>query len=270
MSINNPIGDNRLETYSCELYDKSDSYTNDVQFIVELLKGKGCTRILEPFCGSGRILTPLLSEGYEVHGLDYSSCMLRRAQERIYRATFDRPPKYQLVCQNVVDESWPIGYSAVILAANCFWQLGSQEEHLAMVSKSWSSLQKGGYLYIENDNMDGELPDSWCKIDPEPRPWKSPKGRCDDGTVIKSMIQVVDYDKKARIWHAKKQVSATMPDGETLDSEWFDVYTHTSSAIDIREMLKQSGFVILGEFKSTDGEPYEYGCGRAILWARKE
>ena len=270
MSINNPIDNDQLEAYSCELYDQSDCYENDIEFILNLLKGKGCSRILEPFCGSGRILVPLLQEGYEVHGLDYSPYMLERCKERISRFRFANTPEFRLFAKNVVDEEWPTDYSAVILAANCFWQLGSHEEQLAMITKARDSMCKGGYLYIENDNMDGDLPDSWCKLDPEPRPWKFPRGTCRDGSQISSLIQVVEVDKEKRLWHAKKKVRAVTSDGSQIESEWFDVYTHPSSAVEIRGMLRQAGFAILGEYRSTDGDPYEYGCGRAIFWARKE
>ncbi len=270
MSINNPIDNDRLEKYAAELYDKSDCYTNDIAFIVRLLKRTGCGTILEPFCGSGRILVALLEEGYEIHGMDYSHAMLERARTRLAHAGFDSQSQCRLLHLNVIDEVWPNGYSAVILAANCFWQLGSHEEHELMISKAWDSLDKGGYLYIENDNMEGQLPDSWCHLDPSPRPWKSPSGTCDDGTQVTSMIQVVDYRKEERLWHAKKQVSASTPNGETITSDWYDVHTHTSSAVEIRDMLLRAGFAILGEYRSTDGEPYEAGCHRAIFWARKE
>lgn len=39
-------------------------------------------RILEPMCGSGRLLIPLVQAGYIVEGIDNSKSMLKRCKER--------------------------------------------------------------------------------------------------------------------------------------------------------------------------------------------
>ena len=75
---------NRTNTYSldahvAEIYDGVETQTDDVKLIRRLIAGRGRLRILEPFCGTGRILIPLASDGHEIVGFDQSAPMLDRA-----------------------------------------------------------------------------------------------------------------------------------------------------------------------------------------------
>jgi ubiquinone/menaquinone biosynthesis C-methylase UbiE len=65
-----------------EIYDQSETYTDDVVLIQNLIQGSGHLRILEPFCGTGRILIPLALAGHTLVGLDNAAGMLLRAKEK--------------------------------------------------------------------------------------------------------------------------------------------------------------------------------------------
>lgn len=67
-----------------EFYD-ADKLTADIDSEeVSFYKQKLATTdlILEPMCGSGRLLIPLLQLGYNVEGLDTSEPMLYNCQQR--------------------------------------------------------------------------------------------------------------------------------------------------------------------------------------------
>ena len=65
--------------------------------------------ILEPMCGTGRFLLPLLEEGFNVHGFDASPSMLAKLHEKAkakqlkptiwhgFAETLNRPEKYDLI-----------------------------------------------------------------------------------------------------------------------------------------------------------------------------
>jgi SAM-dependent methyltransferase len=53
-----------------ELYDRHETYTNDVELIRRLIGGRGPLNILECFCGTGRIALPLAQDGHRVTGID--------------------------------------------------------------------------------------------------------------------------------------------------------------------------------------------------------
>jgi len=82
LSINkeNPYN---IEAHIPEIYDDLVTETHDVNFIIELLSECKCKNILEPFCGTGRILLPLVKKGFSVTGIDGSEVMLNQLQNKI-------------------------------------------------------------------------------------------------------------------------------------------------------------------------------------------
>ena len=51
------------DEHVAELYDQQESNTNDVQLIKGLIGNARERRFLEPFCGTGKILIPLVRMG---------------------------------------------------------------------------------------------------------------------------------------------------------------------------------------------------------------
>jgi SAM-dependent methyltransferase len=65
------------------LYDwEHDSFTADVELYASLAQRTGGP-LLEPACGTGRVLEPLARRGFQVVGFDSSADMLARAHERL-------------------------------------------------------------------------------------------------------------------------------------------------------------------------------------------
>ena len=72
-----------VESHIPEIYDQEETQTRDLKSIMKLLQNTNCGTILEPFCGTGRILLPLAEESYEIVGIDSSVGMLRRLREKL-------------------------------------------------------------------------------------------------------------------------------------------------------------------------------------------
>jgi SAM-dependent methyltransferase len=72
--------------------------------------------MLEVMCGSGRLLLPLLDEGFHLHGVDSSPAMIASCDARLadagYAATLFR--------QDVVALNLPFRYTAALIAAGSF------------------------------------------------------------------------------------------------------------------------------------------------------
>ncbi|WP_058512808.1 class I SAM-dependent DNA methyltransferase [Legionella santicrucis] len=72
----------KLDTYQnlcTEVYDlsKPNAPQNEYEFYRSyVIEAKGA--ILEPMCGTGRFLLPLIEEGFDVHGFDASQSMLQK------------------------------------------------------------------------------------------------------------------------------------------------------------------------------------------------
>lgn len=70
------------QTLCTEFYDidKRFAEADEIDFYKQFLdKNK---LILEPMCGSGRLLIPLMQEGYQIHGVDNSTPMLENCRKR--------------------------------------------------------------------------------------------------------------------------------------------------------------------------------------------
>lgn len=66
----------------CEFYDADKKYASfeEVDFYQKFFNKNDL--ILEPMCGSGRLLLPLMQKGYLIHGIDNSPAMLQSCKER--------------------------------------------------------------------------------------------------------------------------------------------------------------------------------------------
>jgi hypothetical protein len=72
--------------------------------------------LLEPMCGSGRLLLPLLQHGFDVHGADTSAAMLAQCEARLDAAGLKTP----LFRQDVATLNLPFRYAAAYIAAGSF------------------------------------------------------------------------------------------------------------------------------------------------------
>jgi ubiquinone/menaquinone biosynthesis C-methylase UbiE len=89
MQSHNTVNGYDVEPHVAEIYDQIETYTDDVELIQGLIGGCGPWCILEPFCGTGRILISLAadaahpSDGHVLVGLDGAQGMLARARAKV-------------------------------------------------------------------------------------------------------------------------------------------------------------------------------------------
>ncbi len=74
-----------IEPHIAEIYDQVETYADDVALIRRLIGGRGLLRILEPFCGTGRIPISLALDGHTLVRLDQAKGMLAHARAKIMR-----------------------------------------------------------------------------------------------------------------------------------------------------------------------------------------
>lgn len=81
-----------------EFYDVDKKFANDDELELYIKEFSKADRILEPMCGSGRLLIPLVKNGYNVEGIDNSKDMLDSCKKRsqdvgitpvLYHTTFE-------------------------------------------------------------------------------------------------------------------------------------------------------------------------------------
>ncbi len=254
-----------IEPHIAEIYDQIETYTDDVELIRRLMGRRGPLRILEPFCGTGRILIPLALDGHELVGLDQAQGMLARAQAKIALLPAEVQARITLSEADVTSAEWPQGFDLVILGGNCFYELATPQEQEQCLVSTAASLNPGGHVYVDNDHMEGDLDKSWR------RPGVSqgfPTGTCADGTRVESTTETIWYDAPLRLVRSRRCTTVTLPDGSTIRKEYVQ-QKHPVSAVEVQTWLETHGFLVERMYGDRAGSSYTETSYRAIFWAKK-
>jgi SAM-dependent methyltransferase len=262
----NPTDLYDADAHIAEVYDQSETQNADVRLIRRLIPSGDPLQILEPFCGTGRILLPLAVDGHEVTGIDSSRAMIARARHKV--ALQPEEVQYQVVLEegDVLEVNWPRSCDLVILGRNSLNELATPEEQEACIQKAVRALKRGGYLYVDNDPMEGELDPAWQATGLLEK--NGLLGTCADGARVEIFSEMVWFDAPKRLARFRRRVEITPPDGEKIIKE-FEQQKHLVSMAEVRGWLEQNGFEIEKLFGDYDGSPYEAASPRAIFWAKK-
>jgi SAM-dependent methyltransferase len=250
-----------------EVYDRHETQTSDVDLIRRLIGSRTGLRILEPFCGTGRILLPLAEDGHEVVGLDVAVHMLDRARRKTERLPPETRRRVTLRQADVVAGGWPAGFDLVVLAGNCMYELADAAEQEGCIAFAAAAVKPGGHVFVDSDHMETPLPESWTTPGLHRTRW--PSGLQPDGCVLESYCENLDCDAQARVWRARHTILVRHPDGRT------ETFTHLQqkhpvSHDEVAGWLTAHGLAIEQSFGDHAGNPYTPDAPRATFWARKE
>jgi SAM-dependent methyltransferase len=254
-----------IDPHVAEIYDQVDTQTGDIELLRTLLDGLSVRRILEPFCGTGRILLPLAIDGYELVGLDQAESMLSRARSKLGRLPDAVRSRVTLTRHDATLGDWPSGFDAVILGGNCFYELATADEQEACVQFAARALTSGGWLFVDNDHMEGDLELSWQETGISRG---FPSGVCEDGVRVEGTGEAIWWDAGRRLIRFRRRTRVVMPDGQLVDRE-FVQQKHPVSACEVRAWIERSGFAVRGFYGSYERAPYTTESDRAIFWAQK-
>lgn len=253
--------DNPLIT---ELYDQSETYTDDVELIQKLISNSVYLNILECFSGTGRVLIPLAQEGHRITGIEIASAMSARASEKIAMLGSDVRDRVTLKVQDVLGGQWGYGYDLVIMAANAFYELPSAEMQERCIRFAREALVLDGRLFVDNNDYKGD----WSE-GPFGKERVVFEGRGIDGTFGRSTMEGIRFDEEQGILYMKRTWFTRTPDGIENYSEYF-CRKHPVSAKEVEGWLNNYSFQILQTFGDRKGSPYTKESGRAIFWAKKK
>lgn len=154
--------------------DKKQRTQNYRDFLVGLLRDRGCKKILDVACGTGVDSVMLLEEGFEVVSVDASDKMLKYALksrwERRKEPAFDNwviEEANWLTLPHDIKDLIGEGFDAVICLGNSFAHMpdsfGDQREQRQALSNFERCVKPGGLLLIDHRNYDyivetGQIP----------------------------------------------------------------------------------------------------------------
>lgn len=117
---------------------------------------RGTARILEPMCGSGRFLLPLLRRGLRVDGADPSPAMLRRCRDRLSGET-GLAYQAELFAQSMQELETAGDYAAAFIPSGSFCLLHQPAEAQAGLQRLRAQLAPGALLLIEFELPHSEI-----------------------------------------------------------------------------------------------------------------
>jgi SAM-dependent methyltransferase len=177
-----------------EFYDLDkphDEQGQEFQFYARYCK-QACGPILEPMCGSGRFLIPLLQAGFEIEGFDASVHMLdalRYKYERLYGASA-KPPVSHAFVQDFSSEKC---YELIFIPFGSFGLIIDRLDALKSLEVLYRHLMSGGILVLEIETL--------ASYSLAASPWRYGVHTRADGAQI-VLNAHVSYDESAQLYEA--------------------------------------------------------------------
>jgi len=101
--------------------------------------------LLEPMCGSGRLLVPLAAQGFKLHGVDSSAAMLASCEARAAARGIAAP----LFRQDLTQLNLPFRYAAAFVAVGSFQLITEPGAALLALQRIRAHLVDPGLLLLD-------------------------------------------------------------------------------------------------------------------------
>jgi SAM-dependent methyltransferase len=177
-----------------------DETAMEVEFFEEAFKrfatGK-VKRVLEPGCGSGRLVTEMAARGYQVSGIDLSTRSLRYLQKRLDR----RGLKAKLYESDFTNIDLPDQFDAAFCTFNTFRHLtdeASAVSHLKSVAKH---LRPGGLYILGFHILPPDVSESCIER------WTAKHSQ----TTVHVTLRVTEFMRRQRLEQIRVTVTAKRP-----------------------------------------------------------
>jgi len=253
-----------LDSHIAEFYDQHETERNDVALLRRLIGAGERLRILEPFCGTGRLLLPLAQDGHELVGMDVAHFMLNRLRGKLEALPECVRKRVGLTEVDVLRTDWPSGFDLVILGGNCFYELSSPEEQELCIARAARSLLPGGRLFLDNSHMEGLLDVSWRQMGK--RKTLFPNGACAVGVKLEGFTELLWFDSERRLSRNRRSIRVTYPDGRVEERSYVQ-QKHPPSTSEMKDWLQRHGFTIEQLYGDKKGTRYTDASPRAVFWA---
>jgi SAM-dependent methyltransferase len=264
------IPDSNRESHrsKAELFDRFARYYDgdyrdyvvDVDLILDLASEAG-DPILELGCGTGRVIQPLVQEGYSVTGIDISPQLLSVARTKLANRT---SADVQLVESDLTAFDLPNkGYRLAIFASNTLMHMTSSQEQTAALANVYRHLAPGALLFIDLFNPDVarlvavnnvmELADEW--------EWEERGAH-----VLKWSVRTVDF---------AEQLQDTLFIYEEIGDDGGVRRTPCPFVLrflwrsEAELMLEKCGFEVEAVWGDYDAGPYDAASDRLLFLAKK-
>lgn len=230
-----------LNTYShlcTDFYDLEDHVNHDraLSFYMQHAQQAGGA-ILEPMCGSGRFLIPLLQAGLPAEGFDASLAMLTSFKEKF--ASISDPPIWQQFVQDFQSSKL---YRLIFIPYGSWGLITDQQEAQQSLKALYDALDVGGKLIIEIETIFSvPHPCGVLRRGTHTRP---------DGSVI-ALSFIASYDDQTQLFKSNSCYQLIIDnDVQAREHELFEQYLYRVDEFD--QLLQNCGFVSIKKYPAFD------------------
>lgn len=199
-------------------------------YFLQIIRDSG-EPALDVACGTGRLLLDYMQENVDIDGVDISSDMIARAQEKA-KALGLQPNLYVQVMQ---DLDLPRRYQTIIVPSSSFLHLTNHADIHQALKRFYQHLKPGGILAMSLRVMDPTPVEVDWQIDSEAT-------RPSDGALIRRWFRCT-YDVENRLQHTEDRYEIIVDDqithSESYVSSPFLTWYRCSEAL---KYLKGAGF----------------------------
>jgi SAM-dependent methyltransferase len=225
--------------------DRIQNAAQETQDIIELLKIRKGSTILDLCCGVGRHSIEFASRGYIVTAVDRTEKYLRSAKRKARR----KGVHIEFVRGDMREFYRANSFNAILSMYTSFGYFKNQEDDYRVARNMYTSLKKGGKVIIE---MMGKeilarifLPRGWREIGN--RIILEERKMSEDWSMISNRWIVIQGRKRRE----------------------FRLTHRIYSATELGNLLRSCGFSIDGVYGTLDGAPYGPRANRLIMVAKK-
>ncbi len=229
-----------MKTYQklcTEFYDLEphrDGAASMIFYIDQARQANGL--ILEPMCGTGRFLIPMLQEGLAIEGFDASPYMLDALKQKWARLSSTPPPVWQ---QLVQDFSSSKKYTLIFVPYGSWGLITDVEASKQCLQNMYEHLAVGGKLIIETETI-ASVPQP-CEI------WRRGVHRRADGSKI-AVNTFATYEPATQLFKSICRYESIGDIGiEEVETEDFWMYLYRFHEMD--ELLREVGFTDIKKYQ---------------------
>jgi SAM-dependent methyltransferase len=189
-----------LYTTDAELYDIAFSWdvSEEIDWLVERLGGETVESVLEPACGSGRILSAFAARGIRAVGIDISPTMDASAKERLITRNLAAEAVLADMIAFDLDESFDGAVCPIDSLAHLL-DPADVGRHLDAVA---AHLRTGGKYFIQLELRDPA--DPWAGV--APSVWEAERGEVE--LRVEWRVDDIDLDAGVETQHSRIEIHA--------------------------------------------------------------
>lgn len=197
--------------------------------------------ILEPMCGSGRFLLPILQEGLDAEGFDSSEHMIQSLHEKYRAMSSGLPPAQQLKLEDFQSDR---RYAMIFIPYGSWGLLLDPTAVREGLKKLHQLLLPGGKLFLDIETV-ASVPT--CGV--QQRGVNTRK----DGSYI-ALNTLASYDNRKQLFTCLcRYESIVQGKIEEVEYEEFKQYLYRFNELD--PLLKEAGFSSIQKIRNYEGEP---------------